>query len=339
MSKSSEDKIENHDWQKLVQMRSAYLGEKAQTLWSDARSLQLYDQFFGRRISDKWLTALRLVSERGGSNLFLDWAKNLSAPVQVWDWGCGTGRASRTFLEYLNFRGPLELVLTDKLPLVEDWAWDQVKSSFEYVKRIPSAKIDISNFVLLVSHVLNELTSSQAGALSDVASRAEWIFWVENGSKATSRHLALVRNKIRHTHEILAPCLGQGTCQAVEGKPHSHWCHFFANPTGQYFIDPVWADFSKNLGVDLRSIPFSFFVARRKQTVHQELIEEGQDSFKGMRLGRARLYKGYADVLVCDQNTELREWRYPKKAHGQIYKDLKKDILPAVMSPPLNLDK
>lgn len=336
MSKSEDDKIGTADWKLLDQMRQAYLGDKAETLWSTTRSLELYDKFFGRRIADKWFSALDLLSQRGHGEDFKTWAAQQSGPMQIWDWGCGTGRATRSLLETFGMPAQkLEVVLSDKLPFVEDWAWAAVQGEnkkFE-ASRIKSSSLKIDNFVLLVSHVLNELSSSQAGALADVSTQAAWVFWVENGSKSTSRHLSMIRNKLRHTHDILAPCLGQGGCPAVEGKPHSHWCHFFADRTADYFLDSDWAEFSKQLGVDLRSIPYSFFVARKKVSAEKSFAKTYVDN-QGMRIGTARLYKGYADALVCDSNTQLQEWRYPKKQYSTLLKELKKDKADLIMSAP-----
>ncbi len=335
-SKSQTDKIVDSDWQLLSDMRQAYLGEKAQTLWSNARSLELYDKFFGRRIADKWFSALAEFSDRGHAKTFRLWAESMTPPLQIWDWGCGTGRASRTFCESLGIDQAVDVVLTDKASFIEDWAFAAIESSrTAATKKVSSSQLELGNLVLLISHVINELDSGKLGSLSDIAARAEWIFWVENGSKTTSRQLAQVRNKIRHTHEILAPCLGQNTCQATESKDHTHWCHFFAERTGDYFSDAEWAEFAKQLGVDLRSIPYSFFVARRR-SVSEERVESAiEDSATGAHIGRARVYKGYVDTLVCDENTQLQEWRYQKKSNADLYREFKKDKSAFVVPKPL----
>jgi hypothetical protein len=323
-----QNKITPEDWKLLVAMRQAYLTDKAQTHWSSTRSFELYDHFFGQRIADKWSSALSEFLNRSHAEVFFDWCTSLSAPLQVWDWGCGTGRASRTFHELLVRRPNTEIVLTDRSTAVEDWAFSKISQERKgvscEVNRIASSQLDLSRVVLLVSHVLNELDNSSAGALSDVAARAEWVFWVENGSKTTSRHLAQVRNKLRHTHEILAPCLGQSGCQAIDGKDHTHWCHFFAKRSADYFLDPEWTEFSKQLGVDLRSIPYSFFIAR-KRVEGDETVSPLSDKSAGVLIGKPRVYKGYADALVCGQDTRLVEWRYQKKYNTEVYREFKKE--------------
>jgi hypothetical protein len=332
-----DDKITESDWALLSQMRQGYLGERAQTLWTTSRSLEVYDKFFGRRIADKWFSALNVFAERGDAQDFLDWRTQLGAPLQIWDWGCGTGRASRSFCQALAIDDPVEAVFTDRGEFIEAWAHHQLVSERgeRSITKIPSSKLQLSNTVLLISHVLNELEHAKAGSLSDVAARAEWIFWVENGSRSTSRALAGVRNKIRHTHDILAPCLGQTGCQAIEGKDHSHWCHFFAERTAEYFLDPEWSEFSKRLGVDLRSIPYSFFIARRKREGSPApTLSVPLPSTHGVHIGRARVYKGYADALVCENNTRLEDWRYPKRSYGEIYRELKKDQASFVLERP-----
>lgn len=336
MSKNADYKMTMADWDVLSRMREGYLGERARTDWSDPKSLELYDRFFGQRIADKWRGALTMCRDREAMTPWTQWLAGLQKPLQIWDWGCGTGRASRTLLEDWGLAGEqklsVQVALSDRLGHVEDWAWRQLsENSPRELTRIKSQEVDLSRTVLLVSHVLNELSSQEATALADVAVNAAWVFWVENGTQATSRRLAMIRNKIRHTHQMVAPCLGQGTCQAVEGKDHTHWCHFFSTTPSEYFQDGEWADFAKHVGVDLRSLPFSFFASRRglEESVKPEKPDEGAN------IGRSRVYKGYAQALVCDVNTQLQEWQYPKKQYGDLYKALKKERAPLYLPRPL----
>lgn len=320
-------------------MRQSYLGETAKTLWSGQRSFDLYDAFFGKRIANKWSSALDLLNLRPESKFLKQWLLSQKEPVYVWDWGCGTSRASRTFLKSLDldnelFLNKIRLAVSDHDPSVESMAKAILQHEFPSLNLIHHNQIKLGQSVILISHVLNELSSSQAIALSDVVSRSGWVFWVENGTKLTSRHLSSIRNKLRHTHDILAPCISQNSCSAIEGKPHSDWCHFFADLDSDYFTNPIWAEFSKELGVDLRSLPFSFFIAKNKSIEFQKL---DADFFEEsvIRLGRARVNKGFAKVLTCDFEARLGEIEYAKRSNPELFKQLKKDSCSVLMPKPV----
>ena len=74
----------------------------------------------------------------------------------------------------------------------------------------------------------------------------------------------------------------------------AHWCHHFARPPWEIFSDPDWAEYACRMGIDLRSLPYSYLVLDRRDPV---AVEEGMEPGP---LGRCVHAKGYSRVFSCD---------------------------------------
>jgi hypothetical protein len=70
-----------------------------------------------------------------------------------------------------------------------------------------------------------------------------------------------------------------------------HWCHHFAQVPSAVFQDARWIEFGRELGIDLRSLPYSFLVLARAAAPPQDGISRV--------IGHPREFKGYAKVLSC----------------------------------------
>ncbi|MBV8585947.1 MAG: hypothetical protein JO308_06645, partial [Verrucomicrobia bacterium] len=142
------------------------------------------------------------------------------------------------------------------------------------------------------------------------------VIWVEPGTCITSRRLNVWREEKRF--EVVAPCTHSEPCGMLQGGTGQHWCHFFAQPPGSIFVDPDWSEFSRRLEIDLRSLPYSYFVAGGQCGVRL-------DGYSRV-LGTVRVYKPAAKLQLCSadgiRDVELTrrinpdEWRRYKKGEG-----------------------
>src|SRR5688500_4723518 len=81
------------DWASLEALRENFLSEnpaKTENYWNSLKTLESYDLTFAQRIGWKWDAVFKEVKEKGYS----------PTKTVLFDWGCGTGIASRKFLEY-----------------------------------------------------------------------------------------------------------------------------------------------------------------------------------------------------------------------------------------------
>jgi hypothetical protein len=128
----------------------------------------------------------------------------------------------------------------------------------------PAEIIADEKFVLLVSHVLNELDPAGRAALLDLAHRAAAVLWVEPGTSEDSRALIGVREEMRAAFHCLAPCPHNRVCGLLAPGNERHWCHHFARTPTEAFTESGWSQFSRRLGIDLRSLPYSHLVLDRR---------------------------------------------------------------------------
>src|SRR5207253_297398 len=135
--------------------------------------LATYDFTFGERIGWKWDHVLRELRLRG-------WRPRSR---RLFDWGCGSGIAARRVISFFDAGHFDELTVWDHSPLAADFAAAAAERACPQL-RVSQATpgllaADAPLGLLLVSHVLNELSSGALDALRALASRAEEIIWVE----------------------------------------------------------------------------------------------------------------------------------------------------------------
>jgi hypothetical protein len=289
----------------LKRMRERFLAGTAgqQDYWRLEEDLALYDSTFGERIGWKWDAVLRELELRG-------WSPASRAAV---DWGCGSGVAGRRALAaWPQLR---KLLLHDRSAMALQFASRRAAADAPLVEVQRFEKIEPGT-LLLVSHAANELTPAALDDLLAVAAQAQEIVWVEAGTHADSRRLSEIRDRLLpRGFAAIAPCTHQARCGMLVPINERHWCHHFAAPAAIAFRDGRWAEFGKELGIDLRSLPFSFLVLSRAPA---PLVP----GFSRV-IGEPREGKGHQKVLSC-QAEGVTEFMLQKRDDTALYRTLRK---------------
>jgi SAM-dependent methyltransferase len=307
------------DWGRLRELREGFLraeqGERPGEYWSSRRDLELYDASFARRIGWKWEAVLDELEARARA---ADTGVLPGGGTLV-DFGCGTGIATRTVLG--RGLGARRVFLLDRSPDAARFAAEQVSGRFPDVGlelSAPAAGVRID--LLLASHVLDELDEAGRAGLLALVRSSETVLWVEAGSRATSRALSALRDELESEFDVIAPCTHRARCGALLSD--TDWCHFFARPPAEAFTSAGWRKMATELGLDLRSLPYSFLALRRAPAAHG-----------GARvLGRPRILKGRAVLDVCDERG-VREVTLLERTDPALYRRLERSA-----GEPLVLD-
>jgi SAM-dependent methyltransferase len=313
------DELGAHDWERLAEMRADFLdaatGDECAGLadyWMSRRDLELYDRTFGARIGWKWQAVARELALRG-----------IVPPSGcVLDWGCGTGVATRVFLETFGTERVSRVHLFDRSPAAREFACERVRAEHPGVAIADDAlPSDASADVLLVSHVLAELDEPASSELLALARRARWIAWVEPGSLPISRRLSALRDELRAELEPLAPCTHAESCGMLVPGRERDWCHHFARPPAEVHQSRHWSRFARELGIDLRSLPYSFLVLARREDVHA-----ARSSTASRILGRPRVEKASARIDACDRDG-VHDLVLLKRESKELFKSLSEPAL------------
>jgi ribosomal protein RSM22 (predicted rRNA methylase) len=264
----------------LRELRERFLAEtaRASDYWQSPEHLELYDATFGERIGWKWDAVLDELRLRG-------WQPR---STRVLDWGCGTGAAHRRVLGmWPQFTA---LALHDRSPHARLFSAEKARLAFPQVPVSWDAPVVTRETLLLVSHVINELPAKELDQLVALAAAAGEVIWVEAGTHADSRRLIEVRERLRPEFTPVAPCTHSERCGMLAPANAPHWCHHFARPPSAIFQDARWAEFAREIGIDLRSIPYSFLVLARSPNTAAGYSRV---------IGEPREAKGYLRVLSC----------------------------------------
>ena len=107
----------------------------------------------------------------------------------------------------------------------------------------------------VISHVLNELRARRKPNSCRLILAAVKLIWVEAGTHADSRRLIAMRGKLLASHAPSRPSRRAplARCGMLVPENARHWCHHFAEPPGEVFQDARWAEFGRELGIDLRA--------------------------------------------------------------------------------------
>jgi SAM-dependent methyltransferase len=220
--------------------------------WLDDEDLAAYEAVFAARIGWKWDAVVDELAERGFARADAD---------LVVDWGCGTGIAARRFAARF---GAGRIVCHDRSPRAAAFA---VARAREALPAIPAEAVGtcagLRPDLLLISHVLDELDARAEVELLELVERSARVVWVEPGSRALSRLLSAHRDRLRGTFRIVAPCPHQGPCSVLAAEDRQHWCHFFAKAPAEVFTDGTWVRLGRELGIDLRALPYAFVALAR----------------------------------------------------------------------------
>ncbi len=252
--------------------------------WKTSDELALYDTTFAERIGWKWDAVLRELAARA-------WQPRSR---HLFDWGCGSGVASRRLLA--AWPGRFEtLTLHDRSPLALRFASERARAAAPGVALRTGLPATLPpDTLVVVSHVLNELAAAELHRLLPLLRQAREIIWVEAGTHADSRRLiAEVREPLLGEFTAVAPCTHAARCGMLAPANAPHWCHHFATAPAEIFQDGRWAEFGRELGIDLRALPYAFLVLARPADA-----TPGPEEFSRM-IGRPREYKGYSKILSC----------------------------------------
>jgi len=281
--------------------------------WTSVTDLKSYDFTFGERIGWKWDTVIAELKAR-------DWTPPGGTAL---DWGCGTGVAGRRVME--AWPGAMhKLLLWDRSDRAQDFAVGRARNAFHGLDVRAAAGPETVSDLLVISHVINELTAEGLENLLAAVRQAQVVLWVEPGTSDASRKLIAVREKMRGSFRIVAPCTHALACPMLAAGNERHWCHHFAKIPGYVHVDPGWGKFSATMQIDLSTLPFSYLVLDRRPAAMDSKPEKREMPEASRVIGRARFYKGYAKVLCC-QSEGLRELTLAKRAAPELLKEMKKD--------------
>jgi hypothetical protein len=271
--------------------------------WKSPDELALYDEIFAARIGWKIEAAIRGLRRIGWS----------PQSKRIVDWGCGTGIAARCVLaEWPNLS---EVALHDRSRSAVQFARQRISEQFKGAK-FTSPTVD-GDTLLVISHVLNELTSEAEFELIALILSAGEVIWVDAGTHAESRRLIAVREKILTSASlhVVAPCTHASRCGMLIPENARHWCHHFAEPPSDVFQNARWTELSRELGIDLRALPYSHLVLTR----HASPSVVGAERM----IGLPRDAKGFTRILSCGVEG-VRELVLQKRDAPALYKALGK---------------
>jgi ribosomal protein RSM22 (predicted rRNA methylase) len=297
----------------LQRIRERFLNGTAgnEDYWRVPGDVTLYDSTFAERIGWKWDAVLGELQRRG-------WRPRSRA---VLDWGCGSGIAHRRVVaEWPQFTS---LALHDRSPLVRRFAAEKARELFPKVAIPQGPPVTTPDTLLLVSHVINELPPKALDGLLELARGAGEVIWVEAGTHADSRRLIEVRERLLGDFVAVAPCTHQARCGLLTAGNAPHWCHHFGTPPSAIFQDARWAEFGKEMGIDLRSLPYSFLVLERPRATPP--TPAGYSRI----IGEPREAKGFARVLSCHEQG-VNDLMLQKRDAPELFKAMRKGTLAPV---------
>jgi SAM-dependent methyltransferase len=291
----------------LRRLRAGFLGMEescgpAGIYWESLRELELYDETFAQRIGWKWDAVLGELARRA----------RLPGGKSVLDWGCGTGIAVRRFLAASP--GIETVYLWDHSRAALDFACGRLAEEYPGLEVRTELPQEVD--VVLVSHVLEELGSEERDELVREAARAPAVLWVEPGSRTSSRALGELRAGFLATHDVLAPCTHQAACGALARA--DDWCHFFGRPPQAVFTEGAWAELGRELGIDLRSLPYSFLVLARRGSF-------ALDGPGARFLDRPSFTRGRVELRLC-REAGVEEVDFLQRTDKRLYKALERDF-------------
>lgn len=304
-------------WPALERLREIFLsGQPVRgSYWTCREDLEAYDATLGERIGWKWDAVLDELGRQG-------WAPPLGPLV---DFGCGSGIASRRVVgRWLSDRFP-EIRLIDKSSLATGYAASRLRGVAPELRVVEVGSSDLvevmAGATVLLSHVLGEMVPAARRQLLAGLAGAAAVIWVEPGSHADSRALIGMREELLGAFTPVAPCVHAARCGLLAAGQDRHWCHFFANSPVGVLADPDWAAFATHMGIDLRSVPYSYLVLQRSDRPVQDVVESGDRS---RVLGTPRIYKGFARLFCCAEQG-VEELELPRRLDESLYKAIKRE--------------
>jgi len=291
------------DWDRLRTLRDLYLqpGPLESDYWTSNRQLQDYDITLGERIGWKWDAVIEELKLRGWS----------PPSPSLTDLGCGTGVAARRMLR--AFPGWKKVTLWDRSELALRYARQKIRHEFPEVKVLTASRPPRPKGVAVVSHVLTELGESDQDFWLESLADAQALLWVEPGTAASSRGLIAVREILRESRTVVAPCTHQAACGLLTEENAGHWCHHFAPAPPEAHQSSFWGHFRREMNLDIGPLAYSFLVLDRRP---ETAMPPGWSHL----IGKPLRFPKFLRVLSC-QEENVRELVASRKTDG--YKSLK----------------
>lgn len=300
------------DWKRLRALRERFLTDARAEYWTP-RDLELYDATFARRIEWKWNAVLAALDAIG-------WRPQSSRLV---DWGCGTGVAARAVTAWSGIR---EAELFDQSSAAIAFGLDRLRAAGGHAQRRAENEPLAPGTLLVLSHVIGELEEPELTRLAAFAATADEIIWVEPGSREISRRLSAVRDALAQGgHRFVAPCPHDAPCPMLAAENERHWCHFFAPAPPEVFHSAFWREFSREVEVDLRSLPYSFLASSKVMSPRR--WPDGE-----RMIGRPREYKAHLLTLGCGSDGALHDRMLQKRDEPAIFRAITKKNLRGVFA-------
>ena len=302
------------DWATLERLRRAFLDGTAgdRDYWQRPADLAAYDATFAQRIGWKWDFVLDDLARQG-------WQPPAGTLL---DWGCGSGIATRAFLDHFAGAEVSEIHFWDRSVAAMDFAVNRARTRFPG-RSVRAGTVE-APAVLLLSHVLTELAPPQVETLLSQVAHATSVLWVEPGTYDASLALIAIRERLRTTFHPIAPCPHVDRCGILAPGNEAHWCHHFAPVPGAVFTDPFWGRFAQMLGIDLRSLPVSYLVLDRRPPL-------GRPPGAARLLGRPRFNKVESRYLACSAGT-VADLHWSRRQFPDVWQAVKKDRLPSLQT-------
>jgi hypothetical protein len=311
--------LKNLDWRALDRLRDGFLNGTAANgpYWQSASDLAAYDLTYGERIGWKWDAVLHELRLRGWTPPATPTASGEPGRT-ILDWGCGSGGAGRRVVAFFGAENFSALHLHDHSPEAVEFAARAARTTFPTLG-VPRWRPDSDPVGLLVlSHVLNELSPEARAGLLVLVRRAAAVLWVEPGTHADSRALQQIREELRKEFQVVAPCTHQIACGLLAPGREHDWCHHFAPPPPEAYTDGNWVKFGARAGIDLRSVPYSFLALDKR--ANAAVPSDGLSRI----IGRAKYFKGYLRFLNCDASGTA-ELMLQKRDDPALFKQLERE--------------
>jgi SAM-dependent methyltransferase len=298
---------------RIERLRQLFLDDERATsplpdYWRDAADLAAYDRALAARIGWKWDAALAECRERGFAR---------ADGERVLDFGCGTGIAARRFAAHFGAR---EVWCHDRSPAARNFAVERLRAEVPAVAARAVASVDdLAPDVLLVSHVLGELDDAGRVRLRELIARSRRVVLVEPGSRVVSRQLSTLRDQLLADFVVIAPCPHANACPSLVRT--NDWCHFFAAPPPEVFTDGDQVRLAKALGIDARSLPYSFLALQRSDAAAPR--RESPPQPDNRLLGRPHIHPHTVAARVCTA-TGLVDVELQRRREPQVWRELKK---------------
>jgi SAM-dependent methyltransferase len=303
------------DLARLDRLRELFLDERRgerplADYWRDAKDLAAYDAVLAARIGWKWDAALREAVDRG-----------FAMPGEhttVLDFGCGSGIAAA---RVANLAPRARFLLHDRSPEAMRFAQQRLAKLGMQAARQPEVG-ELAPDLLLVSHVLGELDHDGTKHLESLLRRSRSALFVEPGNAVTARRLAHLRDAVLDAFVPVAPCPHAHACPTLAAP--NEWCHFFAPPPPEVFTDGAWVITARELGIDLRSLPYSCLALVRRDVAAAEPSLAALPAPAHRLLSRPDVDKHDATLRACLQDGTLSQLRVTKRAQPDLFKALRK---------------